>query len=185
MPRTSDFGPRTRLLVVGCGNSLAGDDSVGLEIVRRLRERYELEGAQQPQSLPSDCACTFLQLADAGPGLLELFPQAEAILFIDAVESGATPGTIHTVRLPSNNIIPRALGTVSTHGWSLKETLGLAQALGRPVPRLWLVGIELQDVTPGAGRTPAVEAALENVIENFPWILTRILQTDSEKGSGN
>ncbi len=33
-------GVRARIAVVGIGNTLAGDDGVGVEVVRRLSERW-------------------------------------------------------------------------------------------------------------------------------------------------
>ena len=70
-----------RSLIVGCGNPDAGDDSVGLEIVRRLGEH-------------GDCGCDLRAETAPGIELLELFPLADVILFVDAVVSGGAPGTL-------------------------------------------------------------------------------------------
>ncbi len=99
---------RPRLMVLGCGNPFAGDDNVGLELVRRLRAR-------------GSCGCEFRDLPEGGLGLLELFDRADIILFVDAVLSGAPPGTLHLVPLPAREVVPRALGSVSSHGWGLDE----------------------------------------------------------------
>ena len=110
------FGP-PRLLVVGCGGPLAADDNVGLEIVHRLQSC-------------GGCGCRFLELAGGGLDLLYSFEKAEIILFVDAVQSGAPAGTVHLLPLPSREVVPRAMGRVSSHGWGLDETLRLAQSLG-------------------------------------------------------
>jgi hydrogenase maturation protease len=142
-----------RFMVVGCGNPFAGDDGVGLEIVHRLTG--------------GGYGCEFRELPEGGIDLLDLFDRADIILFVDAVLSGAPPGTLHLVPLPSRQVVPRALGKVSCHGWGLEETLSLPLAVGWRVPRMMLLGIELENAAQGASRTPPVNAALERVIEHF------------------
>jgi hydrogenase maturation protease len=140
--------------VVGCGNTQAGDDSAGLEIVRRLRER-------------GDCTCELLERPQAGLELMDALRGAERVLFVDAVSSGAPPGTLHLVSLPSASVVPRALGAISSHGWGLAETLRLTAALHYRLPRLALLGVEIESTLPGAPRSAAVESAVQMVVERF------------------
>lgn len=156
-----------RLRVVGCGNPLAGDDSVGLEVVRRLRAR-------------GDCECELLEMPQASVELLDLLPDAGAVLFIDAVSSGAPAGTVHLVPLPSSGIEPRTLGSLSSHGWGLAEMLGLAAALGGRRPQLLLLGIELATREPGTALSGAVEVAVQMVVEKFPQL--RAILTEANAG---
>jgi hydrogenase maturation protease len=152
---TESIGPSSgRLLIVGVGNPDAGDDGVGMEIVRRLRER-------------GDCSCDLRAEPAPGVDLLELFPLAAVILFVDAVVSGGAPGTLFLAPLPSKELEPRALGSLSSHGWGIGEVLKLANALGRPVPRLFLLGIEAATVAEGAPRSPAVEEAIALAVDKF------------------
>jgi len=141
-------------MIVGCGNSDAGDDSAGLEMVRRLGER-------------GDCGCDLRTETAPGMDLLELFPLADVILFVDAVVSGAAPGTLYLTTLPSKELEPRALGSLSSHGWGLGEVLRLAGALGRPLPALYLLGIEAATLGEGAPRSAPVEQAIAMVVEKF------------------
>lgn len=155
----------SRLLIVGCGNPTAGDDSAGLEIVRRLSEL-------------GDCGCDLRPETAPGVELLDIFPQADVILFVDAVTSGGVPGTLHLTSLPSKELEPRALGSLSSHGWGLGETLKLAHALGRPIPRLFLLGIEAGTVAPGAPRSPAVEQAVALVVEKISDLRFLLLSSE-------
>ena len=158
------------LRVVGCGNPHAGDDSVGLEVVRRLRARGE-------------GACELLEMPQASVEMLDLLQGAGVVLFVDAVSSGAPPGTVHLVPLPSSAIEPRALSSLSSHGWGLAEMLGLAGALGRPTPQLMLLGVEVGTVGPGEACTPAVEGAIQIVVEKFPQL--RVVLTGAGQRDGH
>lgn len=152
-----------RLLVVGCGNPTAGDDSAGVEIVRRLRAQGLYVAELHSMPFPN-------------VELLELFGQADLILFIDALSSGARPGTLHLVPLPWSGIEPHGLTTLSSHGWGLAASVDLARALGRPIPRLVLLGIELASVSLGAGCSAAVERAIAAVVEEFPRLRSWLLE---------
>ena len=143
-----------RLLIVGCGSPDAGDDSAGLEIVRRLSEK-------------GDCGCELRAETAPGVELLDIFALGEVILFADAVSSGRMPGTVHLTSLPSEELEPRALGALSSHGWGLSEALNLARALGHTVPRLFLLGIEAGTLAQGSPRSPAVEQAVKLVVERI------------------
>jgi hydrogenase maturation protease len=150
--------PPGRLRVVGCGNPYAGDDAAGLEIVRRLRERWE-------------GSCELLDRPQAGLELLDCLQGAEVVLFVDAVSSGAPPGTLHLVPLPSPDLEARGLGALSSHGWGLTEALSLMSALGWQAPHLYLLGIEIATLAPDAPRSAVVEAAIRTVVEGFPRLL--------------
>jgi hydrogenase maturation protease len=143
-----------------------GDDSAGVEVVERLI-RAGVEG------------CQFCFMPSGGVGLLEVFASADLVLFIDAVISGAAAGTIHLIPLPSPEVCPREIGSLSSHGWGLLETFELARALGRPVPRAMLLGVEIGEVAPGAGRSPAVARALSVIVERFSRLQSLLPESDS------
>jgi hydrogenase maturation protease len=154
-----------RLLIVGCGNPAAGDDSAGIEILRRLSE---LGG----------CGCELRAETSPGVRLLDLFPLADVILFVDAVSSGGVPGALYVASLPWKELEPRALGSISSHGWGLLEALKLAHALKRTVPRLFLLGIEAGTVAQGAPRSAAVEQAIALVLERMPELKFLLLSSE-------
>ena len=159
-------GSPDRLLVIGCGGPFAADDNAGLDVVRRLQGR-------------GDCDCEFLELTGGALDLVYSFEKADIILFVDAVQSGAPAGTVHLLPLPSQEVVPRALGRLSSHGWGLDETLRLARSLGKRLPRLMLLGVELGSVAPGTPRTPAVEAAVDMITERFPELQTALRDSGS------
>jgi hydrogenase maturation protease len=153
------------MLIVGCGNPTAGDDSAGLEIVRRLSEL-------------GNCGCDLRAETSPSVGLLDVFSLADVILFVDAVTSGGAPGTLYLTSLPSDELEPRALSSMSSHGWSLAEALKLAHALGRALPRLFLLGIEAGTVALGAPRSPAIEQAVALVVERVSDLRSLLLTAE-------
>ena len=183
MPR-SRTAPR--LLVVGCGNLLAGDDGAGVEVVERLVEAG-VEG------------CQLCLMPSGGVDLLEMFPAADVVLFVDAVTSGAPVGTLHLVPLPpagsvssgdkdmsggdgdiaATVVVPRAVSSLSSHGLGLLEAFELARALGRRVPRIVLLGVEIGEVTQGAPRSIAVERALATIVLGFSRLQALASDPDS------
>ncbi len=142
------------LLVLGCGNVLAGDDGAGAEVVRRL------SCSQYPD-------CDFLVVPFPGVELLDILLAAGAVLVVDAVASGAPPGTLHLIPWPTPSVEPRAVGALSSHGWGPTEILKLATALGRTLPPVMILGIEIGESHPGAPRSAEVEAAVSLVVERF------------------
>jgi hydrogenase maturation protease len=154
-----------RLLIIGCGNPAAGDDSAGIEVVRRLREL-------------GDCGCDLRAETAPGVDLLDIFSLADVILFVDAVTAGGVPGTLYLTPLPCKDIEPRGLGSLSSHGWGLAEALKLARTLGRAIPRLFLLGIEAGRVAQGAPRSPAVEQAIALLVERISELKFLLLSSE-------
>jgi hydrogenase maturation protease len=145
---------RPALLILGCGNPFAGDDQAGLLFIQRLQARGE-------------SSCELRSMPQASVALLETFSQTDILLVVDAVRSGAPTGTLHLVPLPWPGVEPRGLSRLSGHGWGLKEVLDLASTLGRPIPRLLLLGVEVERMGPSAGLSPAVEQAVALAVERF------------------
>ena len=109
-------------------------------------------------------------------GLIETWADAGALWLVDAVSSGAEPGTVHRVDA-SHDELPEQFGGGSTHHFGLGETVAMARALGRLPDRVVVFGIEGEQVRDrgradargrgccagrSSGRSPAeVQAATE------------------------
>ncbi|MGE3539841.1 MAG: hydrogenase maturation protease [Candidatus Tectimicrobiota bacterium] len=137
-------------LVIGIGNAWRGDDALGLVAARRLRAL-----------LPAQVS--IVEASGDGTSLLTLWAGADQVILIDAVQSGAPPGTVqrftvHTAPLPSHTF------RMSTHAFGLAEGIELARALGQ-LPAVCLVyGIEGSVWERGAALSPAVEASVQEVV---------------------
>jgi hydrogenase maturation protease len=138
-----------RALVIGVGNPWRADDAVGLEVARRLR-RTLADGIE------------VLEREGEPTALIEAWQSAEAVWLVDAVRSGAPPGTVHRLDA-SKQELPGDLFRTSTHHLGLAEAVELARALGRLPERVVVYGIEGADFDAGGGLTNEVDAAAERV----------------------
>lgn len=146
----------TRVIkIIGIGQSLRGDDAAGLSAVRLWLETFHA-GA-----LPPGLQVELVELV--GIGLLNLLEGARYAILVDAVHSGAKPGTIH--RLNEGQLESFKDGSGSAHGWGVAETLSLGRQLTplRLPPKLILIGIE-------AGQFNLGDAMSLEVVESLPEV---------------
>jgi len=123
-------GATKRLRIIGIGSPFT-EDRLGLQAVERLQH----ESFFFSPSLELE----FLMLDRPGSGLIGYLESAEAVILIDAMQSGQAAGTVQ--RLEPSELISRG-GMASTHQMGVAETLALADALGALPDPLRIYGIE-------------------------------------------
>ncbi len=135
-------------VVIGLGQALRGDDAAGREAVRLWRAAHP--GAEARVEL----------IGLPGLQLLEFLKGASAAVIVDAVQSGAPPGTLHL--LNESEIAAFGAGAGSAHGFGVAETLALGRELcPDELPgTIVVVGIEIAQMELGQPLSPAVKAAL-------------------------
>jgi hydrogenase maturation protease len=153
-PNTTGLPKPTDLpLVIGLGNDDRGDDRSGLEVARALRRR--LAGSARVEECVS-----------GGVALLELWRDSDRVVVVDAVRSGAPPGTVHRLD-PGGDLAPGFRTGTSTHGLSLGEVIGLARGLGRLPRHLVVYGIEGANFGVGDELTPSVAQGVKEATERI------------------
>ncbi|GAA1148491.1 hydrogenase maturation protease [Nocardioides aquiterrae] len=131
-------------LVIGLGAPDRGDDAVGAAVAGAVATR--LAG--------------IAVVAHEDPtGLLDVWAGHSPVVVVDAVRTGAPPGTVHRLETGTADRPIRA-GHGSTHALGLAEVVELARALGRLPERLVVVGVEADRFDHGAPLSPAVAAAV-------------------------
>jgi len=146
-----------RLVVIGCGSLLRGDDAVGPVLIRHL---WDTGGAPD--------GVVLVDGGTAGMDVAFKMRGARRVILVDAAATGAEPGTVYQVPGEELEELPPLTG-LHTHQFRWDHAL----AFGR-----WLLAdqypaevtvylIEIADTTPGAELTPAVAAAMELVAERI------------------
>jgi hydrogenase maturation protease len=137
--------------VIGVGNRWRSDDGVGLFVARQLRGRLP-DGVE------------LLEREGEPSALIDAIDDPQGVWLIDAVSSGAEPGTIHRIDA-SETALPAELFRGSTHHLGLPEAVELARALDRLPPRLVVFGIEGARFEVGDEISGVVASAAERVAQ--------------------
>jgi hydrogenase maturation protease len=138
--------------VVGVGSPL-GDDALAWEVVQNLRERPELRPDVE------------VYIVAGGQRILDVLDGRGTLLLVDAVATGARPGTIHRFEWPDGRV--EAMRPGSTHDLRPAEALRLAAALQIAPPRVVVFGIEVDNVDPQPGLSPFVIAAVPELVRRL------------------
>lgn len=139
------------IVIIGVGNEYRGDDGAGIAVARRLRALFP-NGA------------TILEESGEGAALIQAWQGATWVMLVDAVSSGAPPGTIH--RLDASAApLPAGFFHYSTHAFSVTEAVELARSLDQLPSHLIVYGIEGENFRAGVGLSRPVEQAIEALVE--------------------
>ena len=139
-----------KVKIIGIGNPILRDDSVGIKIAERLRGRVNAD--------VEILMTTDFEVIDKILGY-------DKAIIVDAVKSGKEPGTIYEFSLDdvfSSYSIP------GTHALSLGTTLKLGYTIfPEEMPKeLKIFAVEVEDIEHfGEDCTPKVERAIPKVIE--------------------
>lgn len=151
--------------VIGIGNEYASDDAVGLLVARKLKD-----GA------PASVA--ILEHSGEGAGLTECWKNTSAVVLIDAMSSGASPGTVFRFDAASNPL-PAGRFCRSTHAFGLTEAIELSRSLHQLPTRVVVYGVEARNFSAGIGLTAEVAASVETVAER---VLKEVNSDDVARG---
>lgn len=156
-----------RVLVLGLGNPILGDDGVGWLAAERLREVL----AERADTSEIEVACC----DEGGVGLMERLTGYDSAVLVDAMTGGAvSPGQVR--RFDLSETTDTLLLKASAHGVSLPTALALGRASGVRLPSsIVLIGIEAEHVdTFGGNLSFEVAAALPAATQAVLTELARI-----------
>ncbi len=140
-----------RTLVVGVGNLLRTDDGVGIHVINRL-------GKLHPGIDTLDAAMGSIEIIEAMRGY-------DRAIIVDAIETGAEPGTIYRVNLTGGEEPPVV---THSHGTDLITILQLGRQLfpDDMPPEIFLIAVEAGDTTTISDEpTPNVQNAIKKVVK--------------------
>jgi hydrogenase maturation protease len=153
---------KNKILILGIGNYLMGDEGIGVQIANRL---------SKDDSLPDE-----VDVLDGGTGgfhLLEYFEQYPNVILIDATLDGNAPGTIRLIKPKFAKDFPQAM---STHDIGLKDMVSALQLMGKmPIIDLFVVSIETIQQQ-GIELTPTIENVTPIIIDKVKTLMLEILE---------
>lgn len=141
-----------KTLVLGLGNPILSDDSVGFRIAEELENRYD---EQEVTVMATDLA---------GLSLLDLVLGYDKVIIIDSIQTReGKVGQVH--RLDAEDFATTR-HAASPHDVNLATAMELGKRLGLAIPReIAIFAIEVQDVTTfSESCTPKVERAIPKAV---------------------
>lgn len=155
------------IVLIGIGNDFRRDDSVGLTAIRSLKTRVLSEDI------------LLIESGGDGAELIEMWRTARTVILIDAVSSGAKPGTIYRFDALKQRI-PVQLSFPSTHAFSIAWAIELARVLDQTPSTLIVYAIEGQNFSTGIGLSSEVENAMLKVVEQVMQEVQASLQRETD-----
>ena len=154
------MNPNNKILILGIGNYLMGDEGIGVQIAEKMIH----------EDLPKG-----VDVLDGGTGgfhLLEYFEQYPNVILIDATLDENPPGTIRLIKPKFAKDFPQAM---STHDIGLKDMVCALQLLGT-MPNINLFVVSIESIQQqGIELTPNIEAVTPLIIDQVKALMFKLL----------
>ncbi len=132
----------TRRVAVGIGARDCGDDALGPEVCDRIRR---LDSTVDVWIVEADATTVAM-----------LWRPDDRVVVIDAVTTGAAPGTV-------TQFDPALLAaSAAAQGIRIADALRLSDVRGTRPRELWVLGVEAAAVVPGTRLSPAVAGTVDD-----------------------
>jgi len=150
-PTDNATSPR-QVAIVGVGNLLLSDEGVGIHAIRALRE------ASMPDHVK------IFEFGTRGLEILEAVQGFKKAIIIDAVRSGAPPGSIRRWELVEllDTGAPRML---NLHEIDLLTALKVGRATARLPDEVIIIGVEPKLLSPGLELSPEVKGKFQGLLD--------------------
>lgn len=150
---------QNKVLVMGIGNYLMGDEGVGVHTVEWLQQQGGLYNTD---------------ILDGGTGgfhLLEYFEQYENVILIDATMDEYPEGNIRLIKPRFASDFPRAM---STHDIGLKDLVSALQLLGK-MPQVYLFVVSIKTLQQqGIFLSPAIKDSIPGLLEKIKHLVKEL-----------
>ena len=158
-----DSTKKNKVLVLGIGNYLMGDEGVGVHVVQALSKL----------DLPD-----YVDIMDGGTGSFDLMPiiaQYSLVFFVDATMDAKPPGTIDVIYPEFAADFPTVL---SAHDVGLKDMID-ALEFNDELPKIILLTVSIKEMIPMTIElTPEVQNAIPDVVDKIVDIVNNIQIND-------
>lgn len=143
-------------LVIGCGNLVRGDDAAGPVLISRMCDR----------GLPAGVRCC--DAGTAGIDVAFMMRGADELILVDACSTGSEPGSIFELSGTEVGQLPTP-AALDTHAFRWDHAIAFGRwLLGDDYPaRVTVYLVEAHQFVLGAGLSPAVDAAVDRLVDLF------------------
>ncbi|MBS3787179.1 hydrogenase maturation protease [Candidatus Bipolaricaulota bacterium] len=155
-----------KLGVIGIGNTLKGDDGVGVMLVNRLEEEDFSDEVE------------FHEVGTSGLNIIHYLKDLDKAVIIDALRSEGEPGNSTFFR---PNEVDNSIKIRSTHDANLLEAIDLSETLGERPEDIVIMGIIPEDISLRDELSPLLKEKLPELEEKLKGKINSLLE---EEGGG-
>jgi len=148
--------PHGPILVLGIGNVLLRDEGAGVHVIRALQGLVDRGDMELPPGT------SVLDGGTLGLDLLPLISDARAVLLVDAIDGGRTPGAVEVIR--GDALREAQAGRILPHRVGVGDLLATARLTGALPEAVALVGIQPSEIDVGLELTEVVRAAVPEAV---------------------
>jgi hydrogenase maturation protease len=148
-----------RILILGYGNPLRGDDALGPQVAEELAARFE-----------ADDRITVQTIHQLTLDLAETLANFSLILLVD-VRNAEPVGEIFTQKIQPSQNLPQPF----SHYLDPAELLGVCQILYNALPEMILTGVNATNFEVGTPISTAVRASYPQLIAHIISVLAGVL----------
>lgn len=152
-----------KLGVLGIGNTLKGDDGIGIVLVNRL----------QNKDIPGDVE--FHEVGTSGMNILHYLKDLERAVIVDAIRSEGEPGNSVFFR-PDE--VDSDIEVRSTHDANLLEAIELSGAMGERPDSIVIMGVIPEDMSIGEELSPSLQKKLPELVKKLREKITSIIEEE-------
>jgi hydrogenase maturation protease len=138
-------------VVLGLGNPLMGDDGVGLIVLERLRNEWDLPDVD------------LVDGATWGLSLLPVIEDAERLVLVDAIAAHGEPGDI--IELTRDRLPIYLSRKLSPHQVDMRDALAVAELRGRLPNDVVAIGVQPAVVALGTELSAVVAQRLDELVD--------------------
>lgn len=153
-----------RVLVLGVGNELRRDDSVGLVTIRKLSERIDEKNME------------FEEVSTTGLSLLDKIKNYDKVFIIDSIiTKNGRPGDWYSLTLDDFDV---STDRISSHTIDLKTLWKIGVDAGESMPDVKIFAVEVIDpYTFGEGLTDEVRETIPSIVDEIANVMESELST--------
>lgn len=169
-----------KILVLGMGNDLYGDDGVGLHAIRLLKEEWT-DGAASREASSS---VEFIECYLSGAALLDIIHGHDALVVIDTImKTEPVTGRVRILDAADIRDVPGP----SPHYVSVPQVLALGREIGLKMPGIVrVVAVEAKDLFRlGEGLSEGMRSRLPDILAAAKDVLHRLAARPADASTGS